>query len=135
MFVSYYLQGTSVENGCLKIIPESHRKRIALHDQLVAAHEQGARFIEEDHSIMFSDHPNQVDVIVGPTDMVLADARVLHSAYKNQSDDPRDLLLLWHRRPETIPDYWRGDVPPAVAERDPEAEYEGSRTPGSYLTA
>ena len=50
MFVSYYLEGTSVENGCLKIIPGTHRKRIpAARPVLVTAHEQGARFIEEDH--------------------------------------------------------------------------------------
>ena len=82
MFVSYYLEGTSIENGCLKIIPGTHLKRIPLHDELVTAHEQGARFIEEDHPIMFSDHPDQVNVEVGPRDLVLADARVLHAAYK-----------------------------------------------------
>ena len=101
IFVSYYLDGTSVENGCLKIIPGTHRKRIPLHDTLVTAHEQGARFIEEDHPVMFSDHPDQVNVEVGPRDLVLADARVLHAAYKNRTDEPRDLLLLWHRRPMT----------------------------------
>ena len=37
------------KNGCLKVIPGTHRKRIDLHDILVPAHEQGARFIDEDH--------------------------------------------------------------------------------------
>ena len=135
VFVSYYLEGTSVENGCLKIIPGTHLKRIPLHDQLVTAHEQGARFIEEDHPVMFGDHPDQVNVEVGPRDLVIADARVLHAAYKNQTDGPRDLLLLWHRRPETVPDYWQGDVPRAIADRDPDAEYEATRIPGKLLPA
>ncbi len=135
IFVSYYLEGTSVENGCLKIIPGTHRRRIPLHDILVTAHEQGARFIEEDHPVMFSDHPDQVNVEVGPRDLVLADARVLHAAYKNQTDEPRDLLLLWHRRPMTVPGYWDGEIPRVIAERDPDAEYEPTRIPGKYLTA
>ena len=135
IFVSFYLEGTSVENGCLKIIPGTHLKRIPLHDQLVTAHEQGARFIEEDHPIMFGDHPDQVNVEVGPRDLVIADARILHSAYKNHTDEPRDLLLLWHSRPDTVPANWEGEVPRAIAERDPEAEYEGTRIPGKYLTA
>ena len=134
IFVSYYLEGTSVENGCLKIIPGTHHKRIPLHDILVTAHEQGARFIEEDHPVMFSDHPDQVNVEVGPRDLVLADARVLHAAYRNQTDEPRDLLLLWHRRPDTVPAYWQGEVPPVIADRDPDAEYEPTRIPGKYLT-
>ena len=121
------------KNGCFKVIPGTHLKRIPLHDQLVTAHEQGARFIEEDHPIMFSDHPDQVDLLTKAGALVLGDARVLHAARKNQTAERRNLLLLWHSRPETIPDYWDREIPPAVAERDPEATYSGSRIPGQYL--
>lgn len=133
IFLSYYLEETKIENGCLKLIPGTHLKRIALHEQMVTAHEQGARFIEEDHPIMFSDHPDQVDVCSAPGDLVLADARVLHAAYKNQTGERRNLLLLWHNRPETVPDYWQSEVPPEFSDRDPKAEYEGTRIPGAYL--
>ena len=135
IFISYYLHGTTVENGCLKVIPGTHRKRIPLHDQVVGAHEQGARFIEEDDPIMFSEHPDQVDVEVGPRDLVLADARVLHAAHPNRTNAPRDLLLLWHSRPETVPASWEDEVPAVIAKRDPSAEYEGTRVPGKYLLA
>ena len=47
IFLNYYLTDTNRENGCLKVIPGTHRKRIDLHDILVPAHEQGARFIDE----------------------------------------------------------------------------------------
>ena len=100
MFLSYYLTDTSVENGCMKEIPGSHRRRIPLHDKLVAAHEQGARYIEEDHPVMFSDHPDQVDVCVKAGSLVLADARILHSAYRNQTDERRTVLTMWY-----YPDY------------------------------
>ena len=133
IFVSYYLSDTSRENGCLKVIPGTHHKRIPLHDEMVPAHEQGARFIEEDHPTMFSDHPDQVDVCVKAGDLVLADARVLHSAYRNQTDERRTLVLAWHRRPDTVPTYWTDEVPAIIAERDPEKEYPGSRIPGELL--
>ena len=134
IFLSYYLQDTSVENGCLKVIPGTHRQRIPLHDQMVPAHEQGARFIPEDHPVMFSDHPDQVEVPVKAGSLVLADARLLHAAYRNRTDQRRTLVLAWHRRPDTVPAYWEGEVPRAIAERDPSAEYPGSRIPGQHLT-
>jgi phytanoyl-CoA hydroxylase len=133
MFVSYYLSDTSVENGCLKVIPGSHLKRHELHDRLVPAHEQGARFIEEDDEVMFSDHPDQVNVMVKAGSLVLADARLLHSAHRNQTDVRRTLVLAWHRRPQTIPDNWAGDVPDIIANRDPQSEFEGTRIPGALL--
>ena len=103
IFVSYYLSDTSRENGCLKVIPGTHHKRIPLHDDMVPAHEQGgARFYRRrppDH-VQRSTPPTQVDVCVKAGDLVLADARVLHSAYRNQTDERRTLVLAWHRRPE-----------------------------------
>lgn len=133
MFVSYYLRDTTVENGCLKVIPGTHHKRITLHDQLIPAHEQGARFVEEDHPVMFGDHPDQVDVCVSGGALVLADARLLHSARRNLTNQRRTLILAWHKRPDTVPAYWEGEIPTAIANRDADQEYSGSRIPGEYL--
>ena len=133
MFLNYYLMDTTTENGCLKVIPATHHKRIELHDQLVGAHEQGARFIEEDHPIMFSDHPDQVDVFAKAGSLVLADARLLHSARKNHTDQRRTLILAWHRRPNTVPDYWDREIPDVIANRDADGNYPGSRIPGEFL--
>ena len=135
IFLSYYLEDTSLENGCFQVIPGTHLKRIPLHDQLVTAHEQGARFIEENHPIMFSHHPDQVDVLTKAGSLVLGDARVLHAARKNQTDQRRNLLLLWHSRPKTVPDYWEGEIPLMFVEGDPEITYPASRIPGQYLPA
>ena len=134
--LNYYLTDTSVENGCLKVIPGSHLKRFPIHDRLVPAHEQGARFIDDDDPVMFSEDPDQVEVPVKAGDLVLLDARILHAADRNQTDERRTLVLAWHRRPEnTVPDYWQGEIPEALAQRDPEHAYEGSRIPGEYLRA
>ena len=135
IFLSYYLEDTDVENGCLKVIPGTHLKRIPLHDELVTAHEQGARFIKEDHPIMFSNHPDQVDVKSKAGDLVLGDARVLHAARKNQTDQRRNLLLLWHNRPETVPDYWEGKIPKLIQNRDSEVSYTGTRIPRNLLSS
>ena len=65
---------------------------------------------------------------------MLADARLLHAAGRNDTDECRTLVLAWHKRPmDTIPEYWEGEVPEVVANRDPDAEYEGSRIPGAFL--
>ena len=134
IFFNYYLKDTSVENGCLKVIPGTHRRRIPLHDQLVPAHEQGARTIAEDHPIMFSDHPDQVHVEVKAGSLVLGDARVLHAAGRNHTGERRTLVLAWHNRPATTPpEYWEGELPEPLARRDPDAEYEMSRIPTEFL--
>ncbi len=132
--LNYYLTDTSPENGCLKVIPGSHLKRFPLHDRLVPAHEQGARFIDEDHPTMFSDDPDQVYVPVKAGDLVLLDGRILHAADRNRTDVRRTLVLAWHSRPRnTIPDFWQGGIPEEIARRDPQAKYEASRIPGAYL--
>merc|ERR1712167_118468 len=132
--LNYYLQDTSVESGCLKVLPGTHLRRIPLHDELVPAHEQGARFVDPDHPVMFQEHPEQVDVLVKSGSLVLCDARVLHAARKNQTEQSRDLLLIWHARPDdTVPGFWRGEVPEPIKSRDPSAKYKRNRIPGEML--
>ena len=83
---------------------------------------------------MFSDHPDQVHVPVAARTLILGDARVLHSAGRNYTDERRTLILAWHRRATTdVPDYWDGDIPEAIAQRDPNRNYPGSRLPGEHL--
>lgn len=133
--LNYYLEDTTIESGCLKVLPGTHLKRIPLHDELVPAHEQGARFVDEDHPVMFQDHPDQVDVLVKAGSLVLNDARVLHAARKNQTQQSRDLLLIWHHRPDDQgpPKYWTGEVPFAIRNRAQDAHYEFNRVPGFLL--
>ena len=134
IFLNYYLQDTSIENGCLKIIPGSHLKRIDLHDKLVPAHEQGARFIKQDDPIMFSDHPDQIYLQVRAGSLVLGDGRVLHSAGKNYTNQRRTLILGWHARSnDTIPEYWNGNIPDVIANRDPNEKYATLRIPDKFL--
>ncbi len=163
MFLSYYLQDLTVENGCLQVIPGSHLRRLPLHDELqplLGRGEHGAvlvkdistdeELLEKDqdeprqHSppLFNEDHPLAVDVYAKAGDLVIADARVLHAARHNQTDSPRDLLLLWHSRPGgqnnrgapwSVPSWYDGELPGPLAAREPNAEYEGTRIPGELL--
>ena len=164
MFLSYYLQGLTRENGCLQVIPGSHLRRTPLQDDLeplLGRSEHGAVLVKDisfdakkqqrdaesplqhEPPLFNERHPDAMDVFAGPCDLVIADARVLHSARHNQTDTTRDLLLLWHSRPGgqnnrgapwTLPSWYTKPLPSALAARDPTAEYPGTRVPGGMLT-
>ena len=92
------------------------------------------QFAEKDYPFMFNNHPDQVDVCVSAGSLVLTDARLLHAARKNYTDERRTLLLAWHHRPNTVPAYWDYEIPEPVTNRDHNAEYPQSNIPGKYLT-
>lgn len=134
VFLSYYLVDTTVENGCLRAIPGTHRKRIPLHDQLPDAHGPEIQAAGPDHPC-FQDHPDAVDVPVKAGDLVLCDGRVLHAAHPNNSNKRRTLLLMWnHTFPfPMVPSWWEGPRPVVMEEYEPGREYVPTRKPGRYL--
>ncbi|MBI4552304.1 MAG: phytanoyl-CoA dioxygenase family protein [Candidatus Latescibacteria bacterium] len=106
VFAMYYLTDTRRENGCLRLIPGTHRKRIPLHDELPPAHTDET-YHSDEHSIIHGLHPDEVDVPVKAGDVVIGDARLLHAAHANQTDERRSCLTLWYfphyaSLPETI---------------------------------
>jgi ectoine hydroxylase-related dioxygenase (phytanoyl-CoA dioxygenase family) len=133
LFLSYYLVDTTLENGCFRVIPGTHRKRIPLYDRLVPAHARGGYYVSEDHPDMFCDPPDAVDVPVKAGALVIGEGRALHAARGNRSSRHRTLLLGWHSRPPTVPAYWTGEVPDVILRRDPDAKYERTRVPGVYF--
>ena len=69
---------------------------------------------------MFDDHPDQVNVFSKAGSLVLGDMRILHAAHENKKSTRRNLLLIWHNRPQTVPDFWKEEgrpVPDWLAER------------------
>lgn len=102
----YYLSDTTPANGCLRVIPGSHRRWHPLHD-LPEAHGDALSRAEALDSPAFASHPDEVAVEVKAGDLVLMDSRLLHSAYANTSGAERSLLTLWY-----LPDY--GDLPDGI---------------------
>ena len=134
VFLNWYLTDTDRENGCLRVIPGSHRRRFDLHEHLIPPHEGGGYEIEETNQWMFLDHPQAIDVPVNAGQLVVADARLLHGTHPNKTDERRTLLLGWFFRRDTkAPDWWDGEVPQEILDRDPLFKADWTRQPGDYL--
>lgn len=146
IFLMYYLTGTNRENGCLRVIPGTHHKRIALHNMLHEAHTDATRAAALD-APEFIQHPDEVQVMVEAGDLVIGDARVLHAAHQNKTDKHRTLLTLWYlpdyeNLPDSIkvraarktplqpPDWWEGDAGKAVEPLVP--WYHGDAVPANW---
>ncbi|HET6384820.1 MAG TPA: phytanoyl-CoA dioxygenase family protein [Armatimonadota bacterium] len=149
VFLMYYLTDTTPANGCLRVIPGTHRRRIPLHDQLPAAHEPAAQAAGLDSSL-FTRHPDEVDIPAQAGDLVIGDARLLHAAHANQTDTRRTCLTLWYlpdyaelpdsikayagrKKPLAPPDWWEPEVGKPVERLIP--WYSGSAAPAAWNRA
>ncbi len=152
IFLMYYLQDTDESNGCLRVIPGSHRRRVDLHAQLPEAHSDAV----SDSPVAFSRHAGEVPVPVRAGDVVVGDARVLHATHANSSARERTCLTLWYApRFASLPAAIRVKMaaqrgtPPAGAEPEALRRLRGllpkqrraqdpgpyNRTPGHHLEA
>ena len=89
-----YMTDTRRENGCLRVIPGSHRRRHPLHE-VIDAHDPALAAVEHPDDPAFASHPDQVDVPVTAGDVVIADARLIHGAHPNRTDRERTNITLW----------------------------------------
>jgi len=95
VFLMYYLTDTSPENGCLRVLPGSHRRHHPLRDRIGNPHgESISRALDPDDPAV-STQPDEVDVPVRAGDLVVGDARMLHAAHANASDERRTVITLW----------------------------------------
>ena len=135
IFLSYYMSDTTRENGCLRVIPGTHRKRIPLHDMLPDAHGPEIQAINDLEHPIFMDHPDSVDVPLKSGDLIIADARLLHAAWPNQTAQRRTLVLAWHgvfSFPHP-PSWWTDKVPKAIQSFDHQFTCTGTRKPSNHL--
>ena len=89
-----YLTDTRRENGCLRVIPGSHRRHHPLHD-VIDAHNPALAAVENPHDPAYASRPDEVDVPVSAGDVVIADARLVHGAHPNRSGRERTNITLW----------------------------------------
>jgi hypothetical protein len=154
VFLMYYLTDTRPENGCLRVIPGSHYRRNPLHDLLPDAHSRET-YDANPESAIFSTRPDEVDAPVQAGDLLIGDARLLHTAHANQTDQHRSLLTLWYfpdwdklsepirayaarKKPLQPPDWWEGEagrlMEPLVPWYNGDAQPAvWNRTPGAQL--
>ena len=157
VFLSYYLEDTSEDFGCLRVIPGTHRRRHELHGRLLNHGEVG-NSLPPDHW-MLDDVPDAENVPVKAGSLAIADSRLLHGARANQTDNHRPLLLGWyllnfcHLSPQmrqtyslsfgkhdfAPPKWWKDDagekVKPLVVDPPTEGEaLTSNRQPGKFLS-
>ncbi len=127
VFLMYYLVDTTPSNGCLRIIPGSHLRRTPVHDRLPSAHNQSLARVEDPDDPVYGSMPGEVAVAVKAGDLVVGDARLLHSAYANQSADERSLLTLWyHPAYMTQPEQLRARVASIMRREEVDTDPDGA---------
>lgn len=134
IFLSYYMTDTNRDNGCLRVIPGSQRRRLDLHDTLPDAHGPDIQALDDFSHVAFSERPDAIDVPLAAGDLVIGDARLMHGAWPNGTDQRRTLILAWHDVfvfPHP-PSWWDGDIPEVVRQAAADVSYEASRKPLRY---
>ena len=98
-----YLTDTTRENGCLRVIPGTHRRPHPLH-ALIDAHDPSLAGVSDPDAPAYASHPDEVDVPVVAGDVVVVDARLVHGAHPNRSRFERtNITLWWHPRFAELP--------------------------------
>lgn len=95
VFAMCYLTDTSRTNGCLRVLPGTHRARHELHKTLPSAHSDEINNLPDD-SFAHMTIPGERDVPVLAGDIVIGDSRVLHATHPNTSDQRRHCITLWY---------------------------------------
>lgn len=102
MFLMLYLVDTSRENGCLRVIPGSHMKRIPLDWEHPGEHTRWGQDPEVDQRLPqalaegVAEHPEAVDVAVKAGDLIIGDSRLYHAARANGSNARRTCITMWY---------------------------------------
>ena len=95
-FLMYYLVDTTQENGCLRVIPGSHLKRHALHDQVPERHAEKLSTYADPEHIAFQHAQGEIDVPVKAGDAVMGYGTLFHSAHANRTNQRRTALTMWY---------------------------------------
>lgn len=95
-FLMYYLTDTDARNGCLRVIPGSHRRRHPLHDQAEPMHTDGLRTYADPGNVAFQRAEGELDVPVEAGDLVMGYGTLFHAAHANLSNERRTVLTMWY---------------------------------------
>ena len=111
-----YLQDTGPHNGCLTVIPGSHRKRHPLHRPTSRERNLSLRRGEPPDAPEFCPSAGELPLVARAGDLLVMDARLLHATYPNRSSDPRVGIVLWFLpQYDSCSDLIRGRLGPSAA--------------------
>ena len=96
LFLMYYLVDTSIENGCLRVIAGSHRKRHRIHDAVHTTHSEELSRATDPSNPAYQPMPEDKAVPVRAGDLVIGDARLLHGSFPNRTGERRTVITLWY---------------------------------------
>ena len=91
-----YLQDMSKNNGTLRVLPGSHRKEHSLHGLLKNLDNDELRRGQYPDTEPYQSQIGEVNLELKLGDIVLIDARLLHGANANQSEQYRHGIALWY---------------------------------------
>ncbi len=94
VFLMYYLTDTTPQNGCLRVVPGSHRRRHPLHDRISPRHTKELAAYENPDDPGFSRVDDEIDVPVKAGDLVIGYGNLLHASHANQSTERRTVLTM-----------------------------------------
>lgn len=143
-FLMYYLVDTTPENGCLRLVPGSHRKRHPMHDAVPDSHTGDLREMADPEHPAYHTTEGEVDVPVKAGCVVIGDSRMLHASHANRSERRRTVITLWYypnwdELPEGVrahigatelPDSWQGEAMATLGRLQP--TYDGDAEPTKW---
>lgn len=99
LFLMFYLTDTTPANGCLRVLPKSHRA-LDLHEKHAhlagEGHAGDVRHQNPAKSRAYSTDPEEIDVPVQAGDLVIGDARLLHATQANVTNERRTVITMWY---------------------------------------
>lgn len=91
----------TLENGCLKIIPQSHKAGILPHEDIVNDNLGHKRRVPSDTMDIIYNKYGVKDVLMQPGDVLFFNHRLVHGSSSNVSPLPRKSIVLQARLPFT----------------------------------
>ncbi|HEY7141957.1 MAG TPA: phytanoyl-CoA dioxygenase family protein [Methylomirabilota bacterium] len=119
------LTDSTIENGCMRVVPGSHRRAILPHRDTYAADNRLSRGQEIEVEV---DEDDAVDVVLRAGEMSLHHVNIIHGSNPNPSDDSRIGFAPRFTTPETR--QIDGESPTAVLARGRDAHGHFRLLPG-----
>jgi ectoine hydroxylase-related dioxygenase (phytanoyl-CoA dioxygenase family) len=101
-----YLEPTTPENGCFRVVPSSHKMEIMKHTPGVGEWANG-EWIDSDEVANVLTGPKDIACQL-PGTVVLFSSCLIHAAYPNSSNDKTRYSLFWHYIDADLDFSWRG---------------------------